>query len=335
MKIFLLFICFFTVLLAQDSQTKENEYTLGEGVQVGTLPLYIGGYFSADYTKKSNTNRYRVDDIALLAYGNYNKFSYLAEMEYKEFYTYTDFNATHTIERNTRLHTERLYIDYTFNENFMLRGGKYNSPIGFWNLLPINVLRDTTSNPVSTSILFPKFSTGLYGSYSKYGDDELQIDVILQHNDDLDANYNNYKTDEHYGAGVSYTHNDLNVKLNIGMFDNVVSDTSSTHLYYAVASLQYDAEHYKITSEFGTQRNNKGFTTKYAGYLQGGYRFNEKHLGIVRLESYSQTDTNRQDNIAIVGYTYRPLYPVAFKAEYQFHSLHDENQFLFSWSVLF
>ncbi|MCX6052630.1 MAG: hypothetical protein NTZ60_08980, partial [Campylobacterales bacterium] len=44
----------------------EEEYQLGKGKQVASLPLYVGGYISADYSNMNNENRYRLDDIAVI-----------------------------------------------------------------------------------------------------------------------------------------------------------------------------------------------------------------------------------------------------------------------------
>jgi len=334
--VLLFFVPLFS-LYGDDYTNESNHYQLGEGVKIPQLPLYLGGYISLDYRYKDSQDRYRIDDIAVLAYGDYQKFSYMAEFEFKEFYTLTKTPNRSITKKDTSLHTERLYCDYTFNENYQGRLGKYNSPIGFWNLLPVNVLRDTSSSPISTEILFPRFTTGALLSYTSYQTSELQIDLLLQHNNDLDPSYNNYEMDEHFGFGITNTQDELSIKFNIGAFDNLVNSSMTQHLYYALLSFQYETDTYKISSEVGTQASKDDFTTKYAGYLQGVYYFTEKHAAILRVESFEKNinTSTIQDNLAIFAYTYRPLFPVAIKTEYKIDSRHDENQFLFSFSVMF
>ena len=94
-------------------------------------------------------------------------------------------------------------------------------------------------------------------------------------------------------------------------------------------------KHLKFQAEVGSQFNQDKTTIPYIGYIQGLYTIEEKHEGIVRLETYSNNITQIKDSFAVVGYTYRPLYPIAIKGEYQWHSLHEENKLLFSLSVLF
>ena len=259
----------------------------------------------------------------------------MSELEYKELYIKSYQDTTSTISHNEKIHIERLYFDYQFNENYKLRAGKYNSPIGFWNLLPINVLRATSSNPKSSDILFPKFTTGLDTSYSSYTNGELKLNLTLQQNEDFDADYNNFKIDKHFGLGISYSLDSYTLKFNSGFFHRIDTLHSQDELYYFLASLKYESESYEFLTEIGTQKSKNNTTVNHAGYIQGLYRFTPKHIGIIRLESYKETMNNSNENFAVLGYTYRPLYPIALKAEYQVHSHEQFNQALFSFSVLF
>ena len=315
----------------------QDSYELGSGLQLGNTPLYVGGYFSSDYTQKQDAHRYRLDDIALLSYGGSEKLNYMLELEFKDFYSHTYDEGEVSVQKDWQLHYERIYLDYNFNENYTLRMGKYNSPIGFWNMLPINVLRETTSNPMTSTLLFPRFTTGLGVNYNTFKEGELHVNLMLQHNQALDDSYNNYALDEHYAFGISYSKNSITLKLNGGAFndDKNSTDTTKTPLYYALFSAKYESEKVQLLTEVGTQYSDKEVTTPYAAYLQGLYRLSEKHIAIARFESYEDRRNNLQDNIAIFGYTYRPLYPIAFKGEYQLHSKKDANSFIFSFSVLF
>lgn len=314
----------------------EAFYHPGEGVQVGTMPFYIGGYFSLDYQQKDEHKEFRVDDIAFLAYGDTGKFSYLAEIEASDAYVKT-WNSDSNTSTDRRFHAERLYLGYDFDDSNALKLGKFNSPVGFWNLTPINVLRDTTSSPVSTEILFPKYTSGLELSHHVYGVSESSINLMLQHTRDIDAVfnsddvYNNFDTDRHYGIGLLHTRGAWNYQFNAGYFHTMDRES----LYYLLASICYENEAFKLLSEFGAQHDDEGFTVPYAGYVQGVYRLTPRHAGILRLETYKDDTSHTKDTFTVLGYTYRPIYPVALKAEYQLHSLHREDQFLVSFSVLF
>jgi len=312
----------------------DSDYTLGEGIQVGDLPVYIGGYFSVDYRNRDDEQRYRVDDVAFLSYGGNDTLSYMLELEYKELYVHTQDSGNRTIERDTHLYVERVHLNYNIDDHYTLRVGKYNSPIGFWNLMHINVLRETTSNPVSSYILYPMFTTGANLTYSTFHQAAWSIDLIAQRGKAIDNGYNNYAIDRHFGIGISYEYNNFTCKLSGGYFRNIPRRYEQ-NAYYALVAAQYESDRYQIQGELGSQRSSHAFTTTYAGYLQGTYYMTERHIGIVRLESYQNNLLDRRDSFALLGYTYRPLYPIALKTEYQWHTRNSDNQLLFSFSVLF
>ncbi len=321
----------------------QSDYELGEGLQVDDLPVYIGGYISSQYAHQDKTDRYSVDDLAIMSYGSYEKFSYMAEFEFKDLYTEIDDRNSSVVRHDQKLYAERLYIDYEIDDEYSLRVGKYNSPIGFWNLLPINVLRETTSSPVLTTIIYPKFTTGADLSYTSFNKGELKIDLILQNNNALDDNYNNYKVDKHYGLGISYEKDGYTLKFNGGYFHQSVFSNNNERsgynynkdLGYALISGKYEAEQFELLAEAATQRSNNNDSAAYASYLQGTYHFTGCHSTVLRVESFQDPTNHTSDSFAVVGYTFRPLYPIALKVEYQFHSLAGQDQFLASFSVMF
>jgi len=143
------FAVLIALLFQLSAYAEEGSYRLGEGVQVAALPLYVGGYFSVDYRQQQQLQQFTLDDLALLAYGDSGQFFYLAEIETSDSYV-KSWKPENSVSTHMRFHVERLYFGYDFTDENTLQIGKYNSPIGFWNLTPINVLRDTTSSPVST-----------------------------------------------------------------------------------------------------------------------------------------------------------------------------------------
>lgn len=322
-----------SVPLVVDSLTAQDEYELGSGVQVGTLPLYVGGYFSVDYTNTDAYEQYSLDDVSLMGYGSYDKFSYLAEFEYKELYLYRDENGTVSESSDNQLQVERLHGDYAFNEHFTARLGKYNTPVGFWNLVPINVLRETTSSPQITEIIYPKYTTGADLSVSSIERATLQVDVMLQVTEGISEYYNNYNTDKHAGLGLSYGQDDLVLKVNAGYFN--IHDGPQEQLYYGVLALNYDKEKYQVLSEVGWRYSDLLSKTNYAGYLQGLYRITPEHIAILRVEDYADKNLGVEEGFGVIGYTYRPWYSMAIKSEYSVYRDVQKNAFTFSVSVLF
>jgi len=199
------------VLLCSTLTADDEGYKLGHGLQVGTLPLYVGGYFSVEYEDVFDQYRsLRLDDLSIMLYGEQENVSYMAEFEATNVYSEVFGNEAADVE-NKHFHIERLYLDYSFNETYTLRVGKYNSLIGIWNRIPINVLRDTSSNPRISTSLFPQYTSGLNISYSTNNSNDLHFDLMMQKTEDMDnwistEIYNNFETDRHphrIQAGVS------------------------------------------------------------------------------------------------------------------------------------
>ncbi len=310
-----------------------EEYELGQGLKVGELPLYIGGYGTVDYLQRvDDYKRFRMDDLGVMAYGSTERFSYLAAIETEKLYI-KEWGKREGRSRSTKMVIERLYMDYQLDDSIKIRAGKYNTPIGYWNLEPIDILRDAASNPYLAFIVYPRYSTGLLVDYADKLNSNTSYSVILQENNDLDDDYNNILLDRHYGIGVEHSIDDsLSIKANTGY----LKTKENENFVYGLLSLQYKEELYEITSELGFRRGEDHWNVPYAFYAEGVYHMSEGHDLIGRFEHYKIDEgAVRDEQIAIMGYTYRPSYPVALKFEYQAHTYTNENQFRFAFSIMF
>ncbi len=317
-------------LLLIPATADETGYRLGYGLKMGTMPLYLGGYLSVEYEDiDEGTKSVTFDEFSVMLYGETERWNYMVEMEANDIYS-EPLNAPDVNESvDFHLHLERLYLDYK-QENYTLRVGKFNSLIGLWNRMPINVLRDTTSSPQIVHMLFPHFTTGVNIAYHPMAWGDGVVNVMLQETQDLDAYvsqsvYNNMEINRHYGVGVEMASDMVAYRLNMGTFrrrDDVVRD-------YLVGAVRYEADRWRLQGEVGTQYGDGGWTIPYVGYLQGTYTIAQGHEVVLRVESYKDSEQNRRDTFGVVGYTWRPLPAVALKGEYQHHHL------LFSFSMLF
>jgi len=328
MKALLLSIFLISLLFAED-------YQLGQGLKINDN-LNIGAYFSTDYTKGDEIDRYRLDDVAILAYGNLTpRFSYLIEFEAAPFYTKDFENGTSNWDR--QFHYERAYIDYGYSEMFSFRGGKQITPIGYWNLEPINVLRDTSSNPLYSYKMFPKFVTGIdtYGYINE--EMSLQYHLFLQVTEDLDSDYININSDLFTGVSLEYeATEELSIGGSLGYYETteIQKDIS-----FIQANVKYTQYPFLVQTEWAyTDIDNKTFDTnafQVGGYIQNLYHINIQHAIIGRYEYFKDTQVNLENHIGVFGYSYRPKYAISIKAEYQVNSDSKFSKSIISFSVLF
>lgn len=306
-----------------------DEYTFGDGWQVGNSPVTLGGYVSSNYVIEKETSYFNIDDIAFLAYGEFDRFDFLAEFEIVDLYKKQTSGPSH--ESRGDLHIERLYGDYFFTENRRLRAGKFNSDIGFWNQMPINVLRDTTSSPRLTYDFFPKLTTGVNYEIRPQQGDISRISITLQHNNDIDKDYNNFELDRHYSVALDLKKSDILWRLSGGSFR--YADTREA--FYLLGGLKLERQQWSALIESVIRHDTSNHENSYDLYAQGVWHCKPKHDAILRAEVEKIPLSEERDTSMMVGYTYRPLENVALKAEYEAHEETLLNRWLFSFSVLF
>jgi hypothetical protein len=326
----------YSLLLLLGTLLGASEYRLGHGLEINQY-LSIGGYFSSKYENSTNTKEYMLDDVAILAYGRLGEhFNYLIELEATEFWVRNFGNDT--TQKNMHFHIERAWLNYKQSDYLSVKVGKFITPIGFWNLNPITVLKDTTSNPRYASEIYPKFTTGVmaYG-YLPFGE-SITYSIFLQNTKDLDPNYNNIKTDEYYGVELKKGFEHLTVGFNMGEYE--VDEVNEEHIQYFGASLKYQKNNIQLLGEYShltynPLNNSNDKHNKYAYYLQGRYKVTPKHFVVGRYERFKDEFHGVDEEIKLIGYNYRPAYPVSIKCEYQLHDNKDNNKFLLSFSMLF
>ena len=320
---------FITLAIALQAQP----YTLGQGLDINPM-LNVGGYFSSDFSSKNHQEAVSLDDVAVMAYGEINPmFSYLAEIEAAGFYRKNI--STGEEIGNQKFHVERLYGDLWLSDAYNLRFGKMLTPIGYWNTQPINVLRDTSSNPLYSMLLFPKFVSGVDLNGYLPGVDNVHYHLFAQKNHDLDEKYVTFPNEHFYGFSVE---KELTNESSLGGSAGEYITLTHQRTRFVEANAKYDDSQWQVMSEMMFAKNDfadNDHALTLSGYAQGMYRYTQEHAFVGRYEYYNDHHTNYVDNIAVAGYSYRPCYPVSLKGEYQKHSLRDENTFLFSLSVLF
>ncbi len=327
---------FILLLLLFSSVIRAQEYQLGHGYKINNA-LNIGAYFSADYAKGKEVDKARLDDVAILVYGNFlSNFSYLVEMEASPFYT-NDYK-NNSSQTHSEFHYERMYVNYSHSELINIRLGKLITPIGYWNLEPINVLRDTSSNPLYSYKMFPKFITGANSNGYMNEDGSLKYHLFLQATDDIDKDYINIRNDFFIGGALDY---EVSYEIDLGASLGYYETYENKDVSLLQVNAKYDNYPYLVQTEWAYThiQNNTISASEYqfGGYFQGMYNINPKHAIVSRYEYFKdeQSNINSKNNILILGYSYRPIYALSIKGEYQFNSDSRLNQTLISFSVLF
>ncbi len=311
------------------------DYRLGHGYEIAPW-LKAGGYISTEYAKfNSGENAFEVDDLAFLGYGDLTEsLSYLIELEAVKYYV-RDFQND-TSESNTRFYVERAYATYAHSQSLSLTAGKFITPGSYGNQTPINILRDTTSKPMLSQFLFPRLVSGAMIEGYLPGSESTRYALFVQKNRDIDHGYNNFYTKDHVGALIKKEMEGWEAALWGGAFE----DVDLTKNLYLGLSLQYKDPLNTLLLEGAaaetTQVNESMEKERQSFYAQYCRQLNRQHYLVGRYEYFKDETIDQEDNIFILGYNYRPIFPVSFKAEYQHHDTNtDEKGVLLSFSILF
>ncbi|ADR35133.1 hypothetical protein Sulku_2474 [Sulfuricurvum kujiense DSM 16994] len=328
---YLRFLSLFSLTLL--SLIHAAEYELGHGIRVNDA-INVGGYFSTELESNQQSDTFTLDDVAVLAYGDINPMvSYLVELESVGFYHKNFTDGTET--QSHKFHIERLYGDLWMSDDFNIRFGKQITPIGYWNMEPINVLRDTTSSPLYSKFLFPKFLTGIDINGYVPQTQGLKYHLFAQNNHDMDEEYINIPNTHFFGFALDQ---EISMDWNTGGSIGEYIAKTGQRTRFIQGNFKYDDTRWQVLTEALAAKSEYGDRQDdytYSGYTQAMYRYSPEHALIGRYEYYNDHHTDYKDHILTLGYSYRPLYPVSLKGEYQWHSQNDENRALFSFSVLF
>jgi hypothetical protein len=155
-------------------------YQAGRGLRVGKTGLVVGGFTTAEVERlEGGESRGGMEELSFLVSFKPIPFVHLftelglgplVELE-------SDKQGVHA---DPKFEVDRLYLDFEARDALNLRFGKFLTPIGRWNLTPIEPLVWTTSEPVIVDEVFDETMTGamLHGtmfpldgalSYSLYG----------------------------------------------------------------------------------------------------------------------------------------------------------------------
>jgi len=318
------------------SAATEIQYNFGRGLSVDNR-FYLGGYTSLQYEYRENGYyEYKLDDLAILGFIRFGRFKFFGELEAKNWY-YTSKDKKD--EFNLKFHTERIYLQYDFNEHLKIRGGRFITPLGIWNQVHINALKWTTSDPVTAEWFFPRFSTGLdFFGFLPFSD-TVEYHAFIQKTKNIDNSYNNVKTDDFIGFQLK-KYFDVNkyIGVNGGKFYDTELDETSLFIgvfgYLNIKRLYLFGEAYFAHEDEKHHTNYSNRIDKESYYIQGVYRVFSRNYIVFRNEYFNDRSDNGYLNVWTVGWNYKPRFNISLKGEYQIFEKR-YNRFLASFAVLF
>jgi hypothetical protein len=305
-----------------------SSYELGKGWQVPGTGFNLGGYASGGLNDDHNKGRdwtLGMDDLSLFVrWEGEGKLRLFSEFDLEEPVTLEKGSGLTT--KHAYLALERFYLDYLYSDKLNLRGGKFLTPIGRWNLLHAAPLVWTTTRPLITEYTFPTNATGAmaYGTLPLLGA-EIEYSVYTAIGNEWRPDPKLDPFEEAYGlhfniplgrAGqLGFSYANFEQKSSIGERKNLVGFD-----YY------WEHNQYEILSEVVYRSSDEGASQDEKGlYIQGAIPLSAHLHGIVRYEFYDQAGAAPAMNLWLLGLAYHVTPSLLLKAEYS-HATHNTIQ---------
>lgn len=298
---------------ADESDSSNIGYTLGEGLSIPGTGWMIGGYATGSYDDLSHAEpRASLDNMSVfLWWEGDSRFKFFSELELENFAEYRRESGG----RDGYLSLERLYVDYALTDATTLRAGKFLTPIGRWNLVHATPLVWTTSRPLTTTLAFPTNMTGtmLTGTSASTGGIEYSL----------------------YGAGTGDLHTNpdqdpfavafgghVNIPLSSGQFGFSYSSFVQRHVQFERKHLygadyfwtgnrwELSAEVIYRVSDIGGRWDERG------GFVQLVAPLTQKLYAVARYELFRSALQPDPTELRVLGVNYRLHPALVLKAEW-------------------
>lgn len=329
-----------TAAVAAEDLEQASSYELGKGWQIPGTGFNLGGYTSGGFNDDRGADLWSlgIDDLSLFVrWEGEGKLRLFSEFDLEAPIDYEQGDGLTT--KNAYLALERLYADYLYSDKLNLRGGKFLTPIGRWNLLHAAPLVWTTTRPLITDRTFPTNATGamVYGTlpvfgteidysvYSAIGND-WRPDPKLDPFTDADGLHLNFPLGQAGQLGISYAN--FEQESSSGERKNLVG----LDYYWERDRYEVSSEAVYRTSDDGSNQTEKGL------FIQGVAPISDRWYAIGRYELYDQAGSAPTMNLWLIGVDMRLSPATLLKAEFS-HATHNQIQapegFFTSFAIMF
>lgn len=286
-------------------------YTPGRGVRVGETGVTLGGYTGLHLVRdEGGPATFSLEELSFFVIWDPTpRLHFFSELEFEDLIHVDDRGR----RRDPRFVTERLHGDVAVADWLTLRGGKFLTPVGRWNVIHAQPLVWTTSRPLVTELPFDPHTTGamLFGTvfprsggleYSLFGQFVDQLDPIPtpQPADRSGGGRLEYPTLGAWSVGASYL---------------AFSEAGRWH-HLSGADTLWQRGRLELMGEFAWEEVSEGPGRQWGVYLQAVQELVPKVHLVARYEHFDQLRPRPEVNLVVLGLAYKPWPYVVLKGEY-------------------
>jgi hypothetical protein len=320
------------------------DYVAGRGLRLGRTGLHVGGFTTLEIDKlDGESGELALDSLNfLISWDPVPFFHAFADIELDDLLSY-EMRTGETFS-NPKVNFERLYADLSRDDALNLRIGKFQTPVGLWNLVPAEPFTWTANEPVLVETAFDEHQTGgaVFGS-SYPASNTLRYWVYGQFMGPLDPSEDPPPADHSAGGRLQYA--DAFDQWGIGS-SFLASERSGSWNYLGGLDAFWQIGPLELQAEWAISRGDVRGLKLWGVYVQGVYHLGH-HVDLLRslhvVGRYEHFDPMEgqgagASNLGNVGLAWLPVRFLVLKAGYQFADQQTEfvDRGLFSsMSILF
>lgn len=307
-------------LFSLDTPVGPFEYRIGRGIHFGKTGLNVGGFTTLEFERlEGEAGEFAVDSVNfLILLQPWDFVRGFAELELGDLFTWRTNEGDPDSSPNLR--AERLFGDLILGNPFVARFGKFQTPVGRWNLVPAEPFQWTPAEPVVVETAFDEHITGgaLLGTLYP-GEGSLDYWIYGQFLDALDPSNDPEPTHRSVGGRLQYDQSFGDWSLGASFLASELNDDWS-YLGSLDAVLQLGPA--ELSSEFYFQRGDIEDRDLWDVYVQGVVEVLPEWLPgfylVGRYEHFDPHHWSEESNIGDVGFAWLPRHWLQLKAVYRF-----------------
>ena len=319
-----------------DSAIGPIEYRSARGVRFGNTGLNVGGFSTVELAREEGEPLdVALDGINLLVlFEPIHAFRTFAELEIGNLFSYQEGGR---VESNPDLHVERLYGELSLDDPINIRFGKFQTPIGRWNLVPAEPFVWTATTPVVLETAFDEHQTGLMlgGTFFPL-QGALEYWLYAQVMDPLNPSPTPPPTDRSVGGRLQFTRSIESWSVGSSF---LASDRNGQWSYLGGLDAEIQAGPFELLSEFSYQNGAIRDRDILDLWVQGRLEVVRDLSLVARFERFDKLGSKDQDAIiGDLGMAWLPVPWLNMKAGYRLsdHQTSEARRgFFMSLSVIF
>lgn len=310
-------------------------YGAGRGLEIGHTGLHVGGFSTVEFDRQDGKpGSLELDSVNFLILFEPNEFIRgFAEIEVGDLFHWTTNEDSARSDPNFVI--ERLYADFRLGDPFALRGGKFLTPIGRWNLVPAEPFVWTPIDPAFLEFAFDEHQTGgaFVGSFYPAGG-TLDYWVFSQFAEPLDPSEDPEPADYSIGGRLQYGRTIDQWSIGTSFMATEIDGDWS---FLAGIDTEFRIDRLLVTSEFTVQQGKIDDRDLWDLYVQGVYeivptfnlvaRFEHLDTKGSRESPLDETRIKGTSNLADLGIAWIPKPYLHFRASYRVTDQQTESVF--------